>query len=157
MKAKEIEEQNKNNDEAIVKERNRILLPLINEFFDYVESIKDKGSESTKQKLELLLKARGNLHSFLNNGKISIDIEYSPYKVLLDVAKFYVSKGTSKVYASITSCLFCLIETSVKNDLDTVEYLSYLIETLGNEEDIDIEEILPWSKKIKDMFDYGRY
>ena len=124
-------------------------------FFDYVESIKDKGSESTKQKLELLLKVKGNLHSFLNNGKISIDIEYSPYKVLLDGAKFYVSKGNSKVYAPITSSLFSFIESSLKNDLDTVEYRSYLIETLGNEEDLDIEEILPWSKKIKDMFGFG--
>lgn len=86
-----------NNNEAIVKERNIILLPLVDKFFDYVESIKDKGSESTKQKLELLLKAKGNLHLFLNNGKISIDIEYSSYKVFLDGNKFYVSKGNSKV------------------------------------------------------------
>ena len=75
--------------------------------------------------------------------------------MLLDGAKFYVSKGNSKVYAPITSSLFSFIESSLKNDLDTVEYLSYLIETLGNEEDVDIEEILPWFKKIKDMFGYG--
>lgn len=33
LKAKEIEEKNKNNDEVIVKERNRILLPLVDKFF----------------------------------------------------------------------------------------------------------------------------
>lgn len=53
--------------------------------------------------------------------------------------------------------MFNFIENSLKNDLDTVEYLSYLIETLGYEEDVDIEEILPLSKKIKDMFGYGSY
>ncbi len=133
------------------------MIPLINKFFDYVESIKEKGSKSTKQKLELLLKAKANIYAFLNNGKISIDIDYSSYKVLLGGAKFYVSKGNSKVFAPITSSLFSLIESSLKNDLDTIEYLSYLIGTLGYEEGFDIEEVLPWSKKMKDMFDYGRY
>ena len=157
LKAHEIEEENKDNYKAIVEGRNNILVSFVNKFFDYAESIKDKGSESTKQRLELLLKAKGNIQTFLNNGRISIDVDYSYYKVLLGMTKFYVSKVASKVFAPITSSLFSFIESSVKNNLDAIEYISYLIETLGNEEEIDIEEILPLSKKMKEMFEYGTY
>lgn len=59
--------------------------------------------------------------------------------------------------APITSSLFGLIESSKQNGLDAIEYISYLIEMLGNEEEINIEDILPWSNKMKEMFGYGTY
>ena len=59
--------------------------------------------------------------------------------------------------SAITSSLFWLIESSNQNNLDAIEYISYLIEMLGNDEEIHIEDILPWSKKMKEMFGYGTY
>lgn len=138
-------------------QREKILLPLVNEFFDYIESIKSKGKATTNKKLEKVLSVKEYVYAFLKNGRISIDLEHSAFKVLFGDYKLYVSNTHSNMPAPITSSLFGLIESSKQNDLDAIEYISYLIEMLGNEEEINIEDILPWSNKMKEMFGYGTY
>ena len=133
------------------------MLPLVNEFFDYIESIKSKGKATTNKKLEKVLSVKEYVYAFLKNGRISIDLEHSAFKVLFGDYKLYVSNTHSNMSAPITSSLCGLIESSKQNDLDAIEYISYLIEMLGNEEEINIEDILPWSNKMKEMFGYGTY
>lgn len=155
--AQEIEKEYKNDNKILGKQRESILLPLVNEFFDYIESIKSKGKEPTNKKLEKVLSTKELVYAFLKNGRISTDLEHSAFKVLFEENKFYVSNNHSNMYAPITSSLFGFIESSNQNNLDAIEYISYLIEMLGNEEETDIEDILPWSKKMKEMFGYGTY
>lgn len=125
-------------------------------FFDF-ESIKSRGKESTNKKLKKVLSTKEFVYAFLKNGRISTDLEHSAFKVLFEDYKFYVSNTHSNMFALITSSLFWLIESSNQNNLDAIEYISYLIEMLGNDEEIHIEDILPWSKKMKEMFGYGTY
>lgn len=155
--AQEIEKEYKNDNNMLGEQREKILLPLVNEFFDYIESIKSKGKATTNKKLEKVLSVKEYVYAFLKNGRISIDLEHSAFKVLFGDYKLYVSNTHSNMPAPITSSLFGLIESSKQNDLDAIEYISYLIEMLGNEEEINIEDILPWSNKMKEMFGYGTY
>ena len=155
--AQEIEKEYKNDNNMLGEQREKILLPLVNEFFDYIESIKSKGKATTNKKLEKVLSVKEYVYAFLKNGRISIDLEHSAFKVLFGDYKLYVSNTHSNMPAPITSSLFGLIESSKQNDLDAIEYISYLIEMLVNEEEINIEDILPWSNKMKEMFGYGTY
>lgn len=155
--AQEIEKEYKNDNNMLGEQREKILLPLVNEFFDYIESIKSKGKATTNKKLEKVLSVKEYVYAFLKNGRISIDLEHSAFKVLFGDYKLYVSNTHSNMPAPITSSLFGLIESSKQNGLDAIEYISYLIEMLGNEEEINIEDILPWSNKMKEMFGYGTY
>ena len=50
--AQEIEKEYKNDNNMLGEQREKILLPLVNEFFDYIESIKSKGKATTNKKLE---------------------------------------------------------------------------------------------------------
>lgn len=155
--AQEIEKEYKNDNNMLGEQREKILLPLVNEFFDYIESIKSKGKATTNKKLEKVLSVKEYVYAFLKNGRISIDLEHSAFKVLFGDYKLYVSNTHSNMPAPITSSLFGLIESSKQNDLDAIEYISYLIEMLVNEEEINIEDILPWSNKMKEIFGYGTY
>ena len=100
--AQEIEKEYKNDNKILGKQRESILLPLVNEFFDYIESIKSKGKEPTNKKLEKVLSTKELVYAFLRNGRISTDLEHSAFKALFEENKFYVSNNHSNMYAPIT-------------------------------------------------------
>ena len=60
---------------------------------------------------------------------------------------------TSGSYASArhTTKLFSIIQTARANNLDTYQYLNYLLENIKNPE-IDVESLLPYSLEMSNKF-----
>ena len=53
--------------------------------------------------------------------------------------------------ARYTSKLFSIIQTARANNLDTYQYLNYLLENIKNKE-ISIESLLPYSNEMRKKF-----
>lgn len=53
--------------------------------------------------------------------------------------------------ARYTSKLFSIIQTARANNLDTYQYLNYLLENIKNKE-ISIESLLPYSNEMSKKF-----
>ena len=68
---------------------------------------------------------------------------------------FYSTKGfqmsVSYGGARYTSKLFSIIQTARANNLDTYQYLNFLLENIKNKE-ISIESLLPYSNEIRKKF-----
>ncbi len=62
--------------------------------------------------------------------------------------KVFQTSG-SYVGASITTKLFSIVQTAVINNINVEKYLNYVFENINAE---PIENLLPYSKNIKDKF-----
>ena len=52
--------------------------------------------------------------------------------------------------AKATATVFSLIETAKANRLDPFKYLVYIFEKLSQDEDYDLEQLMPWTKSVAD-------
>ena len=50
--------------------------------------------------------------------------------------------------AKATATVFSLIETAKANDLDPFKYLVYIFEKLSQDEDYDLEQLMPWTESV---------
>ena len=52
--------------------------------------------------------------------------------------------------AKATATVFSLIETAKTNGLDPYKYLVYIFEKLSQDEDYDLEQLMPWTEAVVD-------
>ena len=52
--------------------------------------------------------------------------------------------------AKATATVFSLIETAKVNSLDPFKYLVYIFEKLSQDEDYDLEQLMPWTEAVGD-------
>lgn len=52
--------------------------------------------------------------------------------------------------AKATATVFSLIETAKANGLDPYKYLVYIFEKLSQDEDYDLEHLMPWTEAVVD-------
>ena len=52
--------------------------------------------------------------------------------------------------AKATATVFNLIETAKANGLDPYKYLVYIFEKLSQDEDYDLEQLMPWTEAVVD-------
>ena len=52
--------------------------------------------------------------------------------------------------AQATATVFSLIETAKANRLNPFKYLVYIFEKLSQDEDYDLEQLMPWTKSVAD-------
>ena len=50
--------------------------------------------------------------------------------------------------AKATATVFSLIETAKANGLDPYKYLVYIFEKLSQDEDYDLEQLMPWTESV---------
>ena len=52
--------------------------------------------------------------------------------------------------AKATATVFSLIEIAKANGLDPYKYLVYIFEKLSQDEDYDLEQLMPWTEAVVD-------
>ena len=53
----------------------------------------------------------------------------------------------------ISRALYTLFNTAFNNSIPPIQYIAYLIETLGSEEEVELDKLLPWSKEIVSQYE----
>lgn len=74
-------------------------------------------------------------------------VDYSGSKLL------YFETSKYKDF-EISCALYTLFNTAISNAIPPIEYIAYLIEILGSEEEIELDKLLPWSKEIVSQYEY---
>ena len=128
-------------------------LPALDEFFKWIRSfdpdhiIKGKFRDGVvySQNQEEALRA------FLLDGRLPCSnnaAERSIKPFVISRKNFLFCKTPSG--AKATATVFSLIETAKANGLDPYKYLVYIFEKLSQDEDYDLEQLMPWTKAVVD-------
>ena len=128
-------------------------LPVLDEYFKWIRSfdpdhiIKGKFRDGIvySQNQEEALRA------FLLDGRLPCSnnaAERSIKPFVISRKNFLFCKTPSG--AKATATVFSLIETAKANGLDPFKYLVYIFEKLSQDEDYDLEQLMPWTKAVVD-------
>ena len=90
--------------------------------------------------------------TYIENGYLepSNNIAERAVKPFVIQRKVFHTSG-SYAGARYTSKLFSIIQTARANNLDTYQYLNFLLENIKNKE-ISIESLLPYSNEMRKKF-----
>ena len=90
--------------------------------------------------------------TYLDNGYVepSNNIAERAVKPFVIQRKVFQTSG-SYAGARYTSKLFSIIQTARANNLDTYQYLNYLLENINNP-NVNIESLLPYSNEMSKKF-----
>lgn len=139
------------------EERTRIreeqTLPVLDAYFEWVNSfdtdhlIKGKFRDGIvySQKQEAALRAfalDGRLQCSNNAAERSI-------KPFVICRKNFLFCNTPSGAGS-TATAFSIVETAKANNLDPYKYLKYIFEKLSQDDDYDLEQLMPWSEDVKE-------
>jgi transposase len=136
------------------KKRQKYSKPIVDKFFEWVESSPFYGKNALAKAAEYTLNRANGLKAFLNDGRIEIDNNPAENAIRPNVLGrknwlFSVSEAGAKANAICLS----IAETAKSNGVDFYEYLKKLLTDLPNLEIQQNPEILdqymPWSKIIK--------
>ena len=128
-------------------------LPVLDEYFKWIRSfdpdhiIKGKFRDGIvySQNQEEALRA------FLLDGRLQCSnnaAERSIKPFVISRKNFLFCKTPSG--AKATATVFSLIETAKANGLDPFKYLVYIFEKLSQDEDYDLEQLMPWTEAVAD-------
>lgn len=98
------------------------------------------------------------LRAFLLNGRLPCSNnaeERSIKPFVISRKNFRFCKTPSK--AKATATVFSLIETAKANNLDLFKYLVYIFEKLSQDEDYDLEQLMPWIEAVADTCKAATY
>lgn len=136
-----------------IRIRKEKTLPALDEYFKWIRSfdpdhiIKGKFRDGIvySQSQEEALRA------FLLDGRLPCSnnaAERSIKPFVISRKNFLFCKTPSG--AKATATVFSLIETAKANSLDPFKYLVYIFEKLSQDEDYDLEQLMPWTKAVVD-------
>ena len=128
-------------------------LPIVNEYFEYIKSIKDEVSDPLLGAINYSLDLEDGLRMFLEDGHIPLDNNLSertvkPFVIMRKNALFaYSNEG------AIASCiLMSIVQTAKENCLDVEKYLSYVLDKINVIKISELKDLLPYSNKLpKDL------
>ena len=137
----------------ILEVRKEKSLPIVNEYFEYIQSIKDKVSDPLLGAINYSLDLEDGLRMFLSDGHIPLDNNLSertvkPFVIMRKNALFaYSNEG------AIASCiLMSIVQTAKENCLDVERYLSYVLDKINVIKMSELKDLLPYSNKLpKDL------
>ena len=151
-----IEEECKRNKlipTQVLKVRKERSKPIVDEYFDYIKSIKEEVGEPLLGAINYSLDLEDGLKMFLENGCIPLDNNLSersikPFVIMRKNALFaYSNEG------AIASCiLMSIVQTAKENLLDVEKYLTYVLTKINTIKTSELQDLLPYSHKIpKDL------
>ena len=137
----------------ILEVRKEKSLPIVNEYFEYIQSIKDEVSDPLLGAINYSLDLEDGLRMFLSDGHIPLDNNLSertvkPFVIMRKNALFaYSNEG------AIASCiLMSIVQTAKENCLDVEKYLSYVLTKINTIKTSNLKDLLPYSNKLpKDL------
>lgn len=125
-------------------------LPLILEIEHILKVANPKKGSALESAINYISKIWNDLLPFLNNGYLEMSNNTAeravrPFTIL---RKQFISVGSNKG-GTITTNIFSIIRTAIINGLDVIKYLTYVIQNLNEN---NINDLLPYSNKMKELF-----
>ena len=124
-------------------------LPIVDEYFEYIKSIKDEVSNPLLGAINYSLDLEEGLRMFLDDGHIPLDNNLSertvkPFVIMRKNALFaYSNEG------AIASCiLMSIVQTAKENCLDVEKYLAYVLTKINSIKMSELKDLLPYSSKL---------
>lgn len=137
----------------ILEARKEKSLPIVDEYFTYIKSIKDEVGKPLIDAINYSLDLEEGLRMFLEDGHIPLDNNLSertvkPFVIMRKNALFaYSNEG------AVASCiLMSIVQTAKENCLDVEKYLTYVIEQINTITTSKLKDLLPYSPNLpKDL------
>lgn len=152
-KEKEIQKKARSYDE-IKKLRRKDEKPIINKIFKLIYTTRSKQGSALDEAFNYFKKVSLDLLTFLNNPCVDLtnNIAERAIKPFVLQRKIFM---TSKSYdgAQIMAILFSIVRTAKINLLDIYDYLTYVCDNIDK---ISIDNLLPYSKNIKEKFSLNK-
>ena len=149
-----IVDEYKDNYGQIYEERIKIIKPLLDDLYHYLEITYDGVSNKSGlgRAFEYALNSKEGIYNILKDGRLEFDNNYSEREAI----KPWVIRRKNSLFsntekgATVTCGLFTLLRTAVENNLKPFEYLQYLALKLPENytEKFDYSNFLPWSESI---------
>ena len=151
----ELESQYKNanlDPDSIVKKRIQDQIPIKEKLYKLIYETSYTPNSSIYAAVNYVKENWEDMWTYLENGYLepSNNIAERAVKPFVIQRKVFQTSG-SYAGARYTSKLFSIIQTARANNLDTFQYLNYLLENVNNPK-IDIETLLPYSKEMNKKF-----
>ena len=141
--------RNKLSPNQVLEIRKERSLPIVDEYFEYIKSIKDEVSNPLLGAINYSLDLEEGLRMFLDDGHIPLDNNLSertvkPFVIMRKNALFaYSNEG------AIASCiLMSIVQTAKENCLDVEKYLAYVLDKINNIRMSELKDLLPYSNKL---------
>lgn len=129
--------------------------PVMDEFFEWVESVYGKNIMATKQSnmgkaLAYALNQKSHLENVLLDGRLELSNNHAERSI----KPFVIGRknwifSISESGATTSSVFYSIIETAKENNLKPYEYLKYIFETAPNiklsDNSDSIQKLLPWN------------
>ena len=133
----------------ILEIRNNQSKPIVDEYFEYIKSIKDGATNPLLGAINYSLALEDGLRMFLNDGHIPLENNLSertvkPFVIMRKNALFaYSNEG------AVSSCiLMSIVQTAKENCLDVEKYLAYVLNKINNTKMSELKDLLPYSNKL---------
>lgn len=123
-------------------------MTIVNDIYDYLESIVPESGTELEDAVNYFKNGLEDSKTFLLDGHIPISNNIAersirPFCILRGNMLFVKNESGGEISAR----LFTIIQTARANGLKVEDYLTYIMENIGN---VDVEELLPWSKTLPD-------
>lgn len=138
--------------DSIVKRRKRDQIPIKNEMYKLIFDTSYTPNSSIFAAVKYVKDIWDDMRTYIENGYLepSNNIAERAVKPFVIQRKVFQTSG-SYAGARYTSKLFSIIQTARANNLDTYQYLNFLLENIKNKE-ISIESLLPYSNEMRKKF-----
>lgn len=126
---------------------------VLDEFYRWIEEISSKTLPQSLlgKAITYVINQKEYLSSFLLDGRIQLSNNLAEQSIKMFVIgrKNWLFSNTANGAAS-SSTIYGIIQTAIANNLKPLYYLEYVFQEIQKQDDINLEDILPWSDKIPD-------
>ena len=121
-------------------------MKIVNDIYDYLADINPEKGTKLEEAVKYFRNGLEDSKTFLLDGHIPLSNNVAeravkPFTILRSNMLF----AKNEAGAEISARLFTIIQTARANGLRVEEYLTYLLENVG---EINFNDLLPWSEKI---------
>ena len=138
--------------------RQKLTKPIIDDFYSWIETI-FKPSGKLKEAVTYAMNQKEFLCTFLYHGEVEASnnmVENAQRSVVLGRKNWLFCDTPKGARASVVA--YSILETAKANGLNPQKYLMHIFTVLperyAKDPNADIEDLLPWNEKIKEMCKY---
>ena len=137
---------------SIVMRRKKDQIPIKEKLYKLIYETSYAVNSSIYSAVNYVKEIWDDMRTYLDNGYVepSNNIAERAVKPFVIQRKVFQTSG-SYAGARYTSKLFSIIQTARANNLDTYQYLNYLLENINNP-NVNIESLLPYSNEMSKKF-----
>ena len=127
-------------------------LPLLEEYYAWLKTIHPEKGSKLEEAVRYSLNKKQQLTAFLSNGEVPIsnNLAENAIRPFTLGRKNWLFSASPKGAAS-SAIVYTMVEMKKANDLNTYEYLTYLLSQRTDDKmsDEQLEQLAPWSETAK--------